>query len=235
MMPSFPWESLKAETMRNVCKDLGASATTRRNRDGMIAFLQDVEKRGCRPSTTARANDSSRVWISFIVPAADPLPVLKAGSAARAEPVEAMAIDAEPDAMAISHSLDSDKPAGGPDSTCKCQDGISPRTKVVLKTIAGLAQDLIPATGELAAEYGRIGAVYLTDGFHKESLPTGKNAAPQWVEGFTLMFKIVSEIFDTGRIPTAAELDKTLELDRQKKSEALCSIFEEKCRLYGCG
>jgi hypothetical protein len=36
---AFPWTKLKAETLRSVCRDLGAGATTRRNRDGMIAFL----------------------------------------------------------------------------------------------------------------------------------------------------------------------------------------------------
>lgn len=47
MMSAFPFHELKAETLRLMCKDLGAGAGVRRKREDMIAFLKDVEKRGC--------------------------------------------------------------------------------------------------------------------------------------------------------------------------------------------
>ena len=45
-MPPFPWHSLKAETLRTICKELGASSITKGKRDDMVLFLRDVETLG---------------------------------------------------------------------------------------------------------------------------------------------------------------------------------------------
>ena len=45
-MAPFPWESLKAETLRSICKDIGISLGTKRKREDMIASLKEVETRG---------------------------------------------------------------------------------------------------------------------------------------------------------------------------------------------
>ena len=52
-MPPFPWDVLKAETLRATCKELGASPATRRKRD-MILFLKDVETLGRTCSLSTR-------------------------------------------------------------------------------------------------------------------------------------------------------------------------------------
>lgn len=46
-MSSFTWQSLKAETLRAVCRDLGAGPAIKRKRDDMISFLKDVDNLGC--------------------------------------------------------------------------------------------------------------------------------------------------------------------------------------------
>jgi hypothetical protein len=46
MTQEFPWDSLKAETMRTVAKDLGLSANMCRKRDEMVAFFQQVTSNG---------------------------------------------------------------------------------------------------------------------------------------------------------------------------------------------
>ena len=43
--PSFPWEQLKAESMRSICRDLGLKAAS--NRSMMTHFLESVSKIGC--------------------------------------------------------------------------------------------------------------------------------------------------------------------------------------------
>jgi hypothetical protein len=45
-MSSFPWDTLKAETLRSMCKDLGAGPVVKRNKENMVSFLEDIEKRG---------------------------------------------------------------------------------------------------------------------------------------------------------------------------------------------
>ena len=47
MMASFPWDQLKAETLRLVCKDLGAGSAIKRNRESMISFLINIGDPGC--------------------------------------------------------------------------------------------------------------------------------------------------------------------------------------------
>jgi hypothetical protein len=48
-MASFPWDQLKAETLRLICKDLGAGSAIKRNRESMISFLINIgdPARGC--------------------------------------------------------------------------------------------------------------------------------------------------------------------------------------------
>lgn len=41
---TFPWEKLKAESLRTVCRDVGHIGRTR---DAMIGFLKTVETLGC--------------------------------------------------------------------------------------------------------------------------------------------------------------------------------------------
>ena len=43
--PSFPWEQLKAESMRSICRDLGLKVS--HNRSVMTHFLESVSKVGC--------------------------------------------------------------------------------------------------------------------------------------------------------------------------------------------
>jgi hypothetical protein len=45
-MSSFPWDTVKAETLRSMCKDLGAGPAVKRNREDMVLFLEDIMKRG---------------------------------------------------------------------------------------------------------------------------------------------------------------------------------------------
>ncbi|KAJ7762722.1 hypothetical protein DFH07DRAFT_813213 [Mycena maculata] len=89
-----------------------------------------------------------------------------------------------------------------------CQDGwLSPRTKFVLHVTAEVAQDLVRHTGEFAEEFGHTGGVYLAHHIDREYLPEGTQAAPLWVEGFSAMFEVIADIFESGRIPTAHQLD----------------------------
>jgi len=46
-MSPFPWDQLKAETLRLVCKDLGASPAIKRNRESMLSFLVNIGNLGC--------------------------------------------------------------------------------------------------------------------------------------------------------------------------------------------
>lgn len=50
MAGGIPWDQLKADTLRLVCRDLGATPG-KRKRDDMIGFLNKVEKRGREFST----------------------------------------------------------------------------------------------------------------------------------------------------------------------------------------
>ncbi|KAJ7477254.1 hypothetical protein B0H11DRAFT_1297832 [Mycena galericulata] len=117
-------------------------------------------------------------------------------------------------------------------AACRCQDGwLSPRTKFVLETVAAVAQDLIPGTDAgLVEEMGFVNqnCVYLTRFIASGYIPRGRKAAPLWVEGFTLMFEIMGEIFEAGRIPTPQEMERTLGLPAHKKDQKLFKAYAKK-------
>ncbi|KAJ7762712.1 hypothetical protein DFH07DRAFT_956612 [Mycena maculata] len=103
-------------------------------------------------------------------------------------------------------------------ATCQCQDEwLSPRTKHVLQGRAG----------DFVAEYGYVNqnCVHLTQYIPSEYLPRGKKAAPLWVEGFTMMFKIIAEIFTAGQIPTPQEMERTLGLKEHKADQKLFKAY----------
>ncbi|KAJ6543931.1 hypothetical protein B0H19DRAFT_1169004 [Mycena capillaripes] len=193
-MTSFPWENLKAETLRSVCKDLGADSTTKRNRDAMVAFLKDVETRGLASVFSSHEGPPATKTAAVAIPAdASPATV-------------SLPHDGAPEDIEMNFGL-------GEEPTCGCEHGwLSPRTKFVLKVTAGVAQDLVRDTGELAGEYGHVGATYLANYMSADLLPRGKKAAGDWVEGFSMLFEIISQVFEDGKIPTADEVDKALEL-----------------------
>jgi hypothetical protein len=42
--PKFPWDDLSANTLRNVCRDIGCRVLL--TKPNMITFLEDVEENG---------------------------------------------------------------------------------------------------------------------------------------------------------------------------------------------
>ena len=64
-MPPFPWDAFKAETLRLMCKDLGAGAGVKRTRGDMISFLKGVETRGCTCSSSTFKFVSYRPTFDF--------------------------------------------------------------------------------------------------------------------------------------------------------------------------
>lgn len=71
-MAPFPFGTLKEETLRSICKDLGAGAETKRNRDEMVAFLEGVElgracsKRGKNSSSSPHKLQTHRPLQTFL-------------------------------------------------------------------------------------------------------------------------------------------------------------------------
>ncbi|KAJ7705674.1 hypothetical protein B0H16DRAFT_1589573 [Mycena metata] len=112
---------------------------------------------------------------------------------------------------------------------CACQDEwLSPKTKFVLSTTAAVAPDLILATDDLAETHGHAGGTYLAQYMPAGVLPRGKKAAPEWVAGFAMLFGVIKGIFDAGRIPTAEELEKTLDLPENAKHAKLWKAYAKK-------
>jgi len=150
-MSSFPWEKFKAVTLRSACKDIGAPTGTNRNRDEMVAFLKDVETRGLE------------AVLLKMVPAAMEMTIVASSESTSSDVLIASGDD---------EWQDSDD-----EQTCGCQNGwLSPRTKFALKVTAGLAEDLVPDTGELAGVYGHVGATFLSNYIDPEYLPGGKKS-----------------------------------------------------------
>ncbi|KAJ6567405.1 hypothetical protein DFH09DRAFT_1156882 [Mycena vulgaris] len=245
-MSTFPWENLKAETLRSVCKDLGVASGVKRNRESMITFVKDLEQGGSAtvdgesssemletPDTIQAATilaslqstgsdadmDSDSVLAGST--AEESVAVPKAASVASPEPQQNLEtsnlLSSDNNVNVDSDSdLDAEMLFGASRPTCGCQDGwLSPRLKFILHATAGVAQDLIRGTGELAGEYGHVGGVYLAHHIPRKHLPAGKKAAPLWVDAFAMMFKFITDIFEAGRIPTAGELERTLGDDRK--------------------
>jgi hypothetical protein len=94
-----------------------------------------------------------------------------------------------------------------------------------LVVTAGVAQDLIRDTGDLAGVYGYVGPTYLAEYMPANVLPRGKKAAAQWVEGFGMLFEVISEIFDAGMVPTPDELEQMLALAKNKKRQKLLRYY----------
>jgi hypothetical protein len=46
MSSKFPWETLKAETLRSICKDLAFPGGIARKREDMVDALKSIEKMG---------------------------------------------------------------------------------------------------------------------------------------------------------------------------------------------
>ncbi|KAH9961766.1 hypothetical protein BC827DRAFT_1201724 [Russula dissimulans] len=42
-----PWEKLKTDTLRSICRDFGANPGEHDRREGMLEFLREVETAGC--------------------------------------------------------------------------------------------------------------------------------------------------------------------------------------------
>ncbi|KAF7330886.1 Non-histone chromosomal protein 6 [Mycena venus] len=104
-------------------------------------------------------------------------------------------------------------------SSCGCQDEwLSPRTRFVLKVTAAVAQDLVRDTGDLAGSFGHVGGVYLAHYINREHLPVGRVAATRWVEGFSIVFDVIHEIFEAGKIPDAREVEETIFLTQHKNN-----------------
>jgi hypothetical protein len=72
-------------------------------------------------------------------------------------------------------------------------------------------------TGELAAEFGHVGGVYLAHHIPSDQLPRGKKAAALWVEGFSAIFGVIHEIFKAGDIPCTPTLLEALRKLPKKK------------------
>ncbi|KAJ6567401.1 hypothetical protein DFH09DRAFT_1471673 [Mycena vulgaris] len=197
------WGAMKATTLLSACKDLGAGADARRNRDVMAAFLEGVSK-GC---ALAGSNAEKRA----AVPKA--ASVTSAESEQNVDTGDLLSSDYNVD---VDSDFDLDAEIVGGRPTCGCQNGwLSPRLKFILHTTASVAQDLVRDTGELAGELGHVGGVYLSWHIPREHLPEGTKVAPLWVEGFAMMFEVITDIFEAGKIPTAGELERTLVYDRR--------------------
>lgn len=87
---------------------------------------------------------------------------------------------------------------------------------------ASVAQDLVCDTGELAAENGHVGGVYLAHHIPREYLPEGERAAPLWVEGFSAVFGVIVDLCKAEKIPSADELEDAFGLPE----------YEEKLHLF---
>ena len=64
-MPPFPWDAFKAETLRLMCKDLGAGASVKRTRGDMISFLKVLKREDVRaPASLLNLSPIDRPSIS---------------------------------------------------------------------------------------------------------------------------------------------------------------------------
>ena len=66
---TFPWDTLKAETLRSIVHDLGIPvARSLRKREGMIKVLISVTEKGCksRLENTTRLVDSERLLMPSV-------------------------------------------------------------------------------------------------------------------------------------------------------------------------
>jgi len=195
-MPPFPWDSLKAETLRSICKDIGVNLGTKRKREQMVTLLKEVEIRGL-PSSTSQdcASVTTRLPNSH-----------DQREDSGGEDEDAESGDHRPVSNIESHPVSDTEP------TCPCADGwLSPRMKFILRTVAAVASDLVRDTGELAIEFGHVGGVYMTQHFPHEELPRGKKAAAQWVEGLSTIYGVIDKVFKAGHIPTEPVLLEALE------------------------
>jgi len=194
---SLQWDLVKAGTLRSIGKDLGAGMTTKWKRSDMISFLQEVEKQGLdalvQGGKSATSDDTSAESLSVDKPVTE-LPATPAV-------VESPEVDRT--------DVDMDHVESAP--TCKCDAGwLSPPLKVVLCDTAGFASDLIRDTGELAAEMGHVGGVYLAHHIPVNQLPRGRSAAPRWVEGFSTIFSVIAKMFEAGKVPNEDALEDEL-------------------------
>ena len=60
---TFPWDTLKAETLRSIVHDLGIPvARSLRKREGMVKVLISVTENGCESVSSNRVLIARRVW-----------------------------------------------------------------------------------------------------------------------------------------------------------------------------
>ncbi|KAJ6567404.1 hypothetical protein DFH09DRAFT_1471684 [Mycena vulgaris] len=200
-MSTFPWENVKAETLRSVCKDLGAASGVKRNRERMITFLKDLEQGG---SATVDGESSSEM--------------LETPDTIQAATILASLQSTGSDDMDPETSSDADMDSDS-DTACVngCQQGwLSPRLKFILQTTAVIAHDMVRDSGDLAIEFADAGHVYLAEYIPSEDLPRDKQDIAQWIQGFAMIFKVISEIFEAGRIPNVSQVEQTLVGDEAK-------------------
>jgi len=203
-MAHFPWDSLKAETLRSICKDLGTSLGPKRKREDMITLIKEFETRGL----SSASKDSEAT--GEVVPAK--LPVVSNDMAPK--PVTKLHGNEEcQDSDKESEEMDTgDCPKSDDEPTCPCEEGwLSPRMKFILSTVAAVASDLVRDTGEFAGEFGHVGVVYMAKHIPPEEHPRGKKAAAQWVKGLSTLYSVIYKMFKAGRIPTEPALMETLE------------------------
>ncbi|KAF8064399.1 hypothetical protein FPV67DRAFT_1782666 [Lyophyllum atratum] len=213
-MPSFPWDVLKAETLRTVCKDLGASAATRRKREGMVSFLQDVEARGL----TAVLQEGKTV-IATDDPGEPVATRIKEAVTMRLPPAQLEKLHEE---EVTSTSMIEDE--GG---SCKCQERwLSPRMRYILMTIAGVASDIILDTGDMDAEEGHIGCTYLSQYIPRDQIPDGQEAVTLWIKGFAAIFSVIYKIFKAKKIPTLTAIEHSLSRLKGDQQKAL-EVFRD--------
>ncbi|KAJ7499452.1 hypothetical protein FB451DRAFT_1549077 [Mycena latifolia] len=197
---SFPWDDLKAETLRSICKDLGAGTDTKRNRENMITFLKDIEQR----SSAAFPEENTAVPETPDVRQAAQI----LASLQKSDHIHA---DATGDVDMSSDEDEGDACVNG------CQAGwLSPRLRYILQSFAAHAHHAVLDKGDLAVQTGDAGQVYLAQAIPSEVLPRGKTAIREWVRAFSMMFETISDIFEAGEIPNATRLEETLRADESK-------------------
>ena len=93
------------------------------------------------------------------------------------------------------------------------------RSSAVRSAVAGVASDVVRDTGEMAIEHGDAAATYLAQYVPAECLPRGAKSVELWVEGFSIIFLTIHNLFEAGKIP---EIDIL--------GEALCQLPKDKQR-----
>ncbi|KIM72833.1 hypothetical protein PILCRDRAFT_736748 [Piloderma croceum F 1598] len=124
-MLSFPWDKLKAETLRTMCKDLGAGPAIKRTKEDMVQFLKNIENRGL----TAVSQEGGVISKTATIASGDAIDEAKS-----TKPVAKLPTPSSTEEIHDMDTATSDSDMGS-ESSCHCQEGwLSPRMKFILSS-----------------------------------------------------------------------------------------------------